>query len=135
MQLSPRMNKTGISCPSTMIDPQWVKEIKQQADEQQKVLVHLSLLGPMQYRIWPTTYLFDQHSDHRSCLLHIENLSVYPEWSEVQDGKVRSGLLIFEGLPKTCTSFDFQEIIPESGAFTLTGITRNDEDIYSIEIR
>lgn len=123
------------SRPSTKVATQWIDQIKHQLQHQHMVLVHLKIHGPMQYRVWPTTYLFDQNSTHRSQLLHLENVSMYPDWAWVPDEKCRSGLLVFEGLPKSCLAFDFREIIPEPGAFEQVGILRDPSDIYTIEIK
>ncbi len=135
MVLQPRMDSSETIHPKTRIDTNWVEQLKAKVAPQPMVLVHLKTYGPMQYRIWPTTYLFDQHSEHRSKLLHIEHLTIYPDWSIVESGKVRSGLLVFEGLPKSCTVFDFREVIPESGAFEQLGIPRHASDIYTLELR
>lgn len=135
MVLQPKMESSSTTRTPTKIDTAWVNQLKEQVDHQHMVLVHLNIYGPMQYRIWPTTYLFDQHSDHRSQLLHIENMAIHPTWAFVDVGQRRNGLLIFEGLPKSCTVFDFREVIPESGAFEQKGIPRNTSDIYTLELR
>ena len=85
-------------------------------------------------RIWNTTYLIDNHSDHRSKLIHAENISIFPYWTAVPFMKDFWFTLIFSGLPKECKSFDFQEVIPEEGGFFVKSIKRNSSDIYRIKI-
>src|ERR1044071_6586516 len=65
----------------------------------------------MLIRIWKTTYLADRGSGPRSKLVHAENISFAPEWTMIPDKKEFRFLLIFEALPRTCTSFDLIEDI------------------------
>lgn len=85
-------------------------------------------------RIWNTTYLIDKASGSRSRLLHAENISVAPVWTQVPKGAAYSFLLIFEGLPKSCQLFDLIEDIPQPGGFEARGISRNEKDVYHIPI-
>jgi hypothetical protein len=83
-------------------------------------------------RAWKTTYLFDCHSSHKSELVHVENIPMYPDSATIHYGKFFSFTLIFSPLPKDCTHFDLKEIIPEAGGFFFNNISRNESDIYNI---
>lgn len=88
----------------------------------------------MLIRIWKTTYLLDSFSGTRSKLVHAENISLAPVWTQIPDLRVYSFLLIFAGLPKSCTQFDLVEEIPEPGGFFVGNISRNETDVYHINL-
>lgn len=135
MVLQPKMESSPITCTPVKNESAWVNQLSEQVDHQHMVLVHLNIYGPMPYRVWPTTYLFDQHSDHRSQLLHIENMAIHPTYAYVDIGQRKHRRLNLEGLPKSCTVFDFREVIPESGPFEQKGIPHNTSEIYTLELR
>lgn len=88
----------------------------------------------MLIRIWRTTYLIDRSSGTRSKLVHAENISLAPVWTQVPDGANYSFLLIFNALPKSCQMFDLLEDIPQPGGFFFEAITRNQTDVYHIDL-
>jgi hypothetical protein len=88
----------------------------------------------MLIRIWSTTYLLDKGSTSRAKLLHVENISVAPVWTKIPDGQRYSFLLVFEGLPKSCSHFDLIEEIPQPGGFEVRNISRNEIDVYHIDL-
>ena len=90
----------------------------------------------MLIRIWKTTFLVDSLAGggNRSKLLHAENISMAPVWTHIPDGGVYSFLLIFSGLPKSCKQFDLVEEIPEPGGFFIQNISRNETDVYHIDV-
>ena len=88
----------------------------------------------MLIRIWKTTYLLDSLSATRSKLVHAENISYAPIWTRIPDGQQYSFLLIFSGLPKSCKQFDLLEEIPEPGGFFIQNISRNEKDVYHIDV-
>lgn len=88
----------------------------------------------MLIRIWKTTFLIDRSSGSRSKLLHAENISMAPTWTQIPDGARYSFLLIFSGLPKSCKQFDLLEEISEPGGFFIRDISRNDTDVYHIDV-
>jgi hypothetical protein len=88
----------------------------------------------MLIRIWKTTYLVDRGSGTRSKLVHAENISYAPEWTLVPDKKEFRFLLIFDALPRACSSFDLIEDIPQAGGFHIEGIVRNKSDVYHVNI-
>lgn len=102
-----------------------------------QVTVHCNILGSdeaMYIRIWESTFLLDNGSEHSSQLQFAFNVSMYPHWTAIPLGKNYKFTLIFSPLPKTCTSFDLQEIIPEQGGLHITNIVRNKSDVYVIDI-
>jgi len=88
----------------------------------------------MLIRIWNTTFLTDMRSGSRSKLLHAENITIAPVWTQIPDGLEYSFLLIFSGLPKSCQQFDLVEEISEPGGFFVANIPRNETDVYHINI-
>ena len=85
-------------------------------------------------RIWKSTYLLDKISNHRSKLVHIENISYAPTWTPVPPNSLYQFLLIFEALPKGCEMFDLVEDIPQPGGFYVSSIMRNKKDVYHVYI-
>lgn len=88
----------------------------------------------MLIRIWRTTFLVDKASGARSQLLHAENITIAPTWTLVPGNLMFHFLLIFSGLPKSCTQFDLVEEIPQPGGFYVANILRNNADVYHINI-
>lgn len=88
----------------------------------------------MLIRIWKTTYLVDNGSATRSKLIHAENISLAPVWTHIPDKVEYSFLLIFSGLPRSCKQFDLVEEIKEPGGFFVQHISRNETDVYHINI-
>lgn len=87
----------------------------------------------MLIRIWRSTYLVDKSSGSRSKLVHAENISFAPIWTQIP-GANYSFLLIFNALPKSCQLFDLLEDIPQAGGFFVEGIARNQTDVYHIDL-
>jgi hypothetical protein len=105
--------------------------------EASHVYVHCYFNSPgaeMLIRIWRSTFLVDTTSGARSPLVHVENISYAPQWTIIPDGGLFHFLLIFEGLPKSCTQFNLFEDIPQAGGFFVEGIQRNNSDVYHIDI-
>lgn len=88
----------------------------------------------MLIRIWKTTVLIDKGSGSRSKLVHVENISLAPVWTQVPDGVTFNFLLIFNALPKSCAQFDLLEDISQPGGFYVEGIARNQTDVYHIDL-
>jgi len=121
-----------------IIEKEILESLQTKVEEEKQVIVHCCFpaspfLGNL-IRIWRSTYLFDNNSDHKSHLIHAENISIYPNWTPVPLMKDFWFTLVFSGLPKDCKSFDFQEVIPEEGGFFVQSIKRNSSDIYKIKI-
>lgn len=127
---------TIIEKPKVSISPEILNELKAQIHEQGQVVVHCiqNIEVPTLIRIWPTTYLYDHHSEHRSDLVHAENISYFPQWKALGYGE-NSFTLIFSGLPKSCIVFDLIEHCDnEGGAFKVFSITRSDSDVYYVQV-
>src|SRR4051812_47107626 len=85
-------------------------------EEEGQVTIHCKIRAPLSgtfARIWESTYLVDHHTDHKSRLLHLEGISIHPTWTEITGGTTLYFTLVFSQLPKSCTTFDFLEQIPE----------------------
>ena len=119
------------------VDPDVVTSIEPGTLEDAHVYIHCRFNSgnmEMMVRIWSTTILIDHASSATSGLLHAENISMAPQWTRVPSHTHYSFLLIFAGLPKSCTRFDFKEDIPQPGGFYVAGIPRNETDVYHIEL-
>lgn len=104
-------------------------------EEESQVIVHCHM-DCTEYadaaRIWPSTYIIDNLTGIRYPLVHVEGVSMYPNWTYINEGSSLQFTLIFKGLPKSCTSFDLVEIIPQPGGFECRNIPRNNSDVYYI---
>lgn len=91
-------------------------------------------LDEMFIRIWRSTFLIDRGSGSRAKLVHAENISLAPVWTVIPGKQRYTFLLIFSALPKDCTVFDLVEDIPQAGGFFVSGISRNEQDVYHVTI-
>lgn len=112
-----------------------VKKQTVTTSERQTIVHCKQFLNPLDgVRIWPTTFLIENGTGQKRKLIHAENISMYPTWTIMdKEGDYRF-TLIFEGLSKSCISFDLVEEIPQSGAFHVKGIIRNKMDVYNVRI-
>jgi hypothetical protein len=135
---SPQFKKPespGITQPEKSVDTLLETEVDVQEDSH--VYVHCYFNNPgmdMLIRIWRTTYLVDNGSNYRAKLVHAENISFAPQWTMIPDRKSFRFLLIFEGLPKSCVTFNLVEDIPQAGGFFVENIPRNETDVYHVDI-
>ena len=104
-------------------------EVKTLESEERQTIIHCSCGDDYAFRIWPTTFLIEHGSDKRAKLITAFNISFAPQWT-LNDGK--GFTLIFEGLSKSCTTFDLKEMIPEEGGFEILNIKRNKMDVYTV---
>lgn len=119
------------------VDTQILESISPSTLEEGCVYVHCRCAnrgGDLLVRIWRTTYLIDHHSSAKPQLLHVENITIAPQWLQVPKGATHNFLLIFGSLPKSCTQFDLVEDIPQPGGFEIKNINRNETDVYHIDI-
>lgn len=135
------MSATIIKSPKTKISHKLLSQIKAQTEEMGQVVLHFvfktpnMILGDTLIRIWPTTYLYDLHSAHKSELVHIENITYYPDWFLCPAGTETYFTLVFSGLPRSCTAFDFIEhCTNQAGAFEVKNIQRNKSDVYFLQL-
>lgn len=124
-----------IKKPEVSIDADLLAELKALTYQEGQVVVHCLYLGLGfdAIRIWPSTFLFDLQSPHRSDLVHAEKISLAPTWTPCRIGLNRF-TLIFSGLPEDCETFDLIERCEGEGAFIVKGIARNDQDVYYVQI-
>ena len=132
------MSLTVIDKPKIDIDQSILNKLCSQVDEQGQVVLHFlfkaSIFGGEKIRIWPTTYLYDNNSEYRAELVHQENISLAPHWTELEPSSATYFTLVFNGLPKSCLSFDFKEHCEGGGAFHAKAIRRNNSDVYFLRI-
>lgn len=120
------------------ISEQLLGQLKAMVEEEKQVIVHCCFPGTPDVgsliRIWRSTYLIDEKLGHRSQLIHAENISLFPYWTEVPPMRDFWFTLVFAGLPKHCTSFELKEEIPQEGGFQVKNIRRNGTDVYRIKV-
>ena len=131
-----RMPPSIITKPKVEVSPELLSQINETFSQEGQVIVHClvsaSPFTEMGIRIWPTTYLYDLQSKHRSELVHFENITSYPTWKLIPPGKSSFFTLIFSKLPKSCLRFDLIEEIPQSGGFEVRNRSRNGTDVYFV---
>ncbi|MFC0345016.1 MULTISPECIES: hypothetical protein [Epilithonimonas] len=115
-----------------------LEKIQSEIIEEKQVILHCCYKSEFfleeKIRIWSSTYLVDRQSEHVSKLVHFENISLFPDWTDVPFGKEYWFTLVFSGLPKSCKVFDFIELIPQNDGFFQEGIVRNSSDVYKIKL-
>lgn len=120
------------------ISPELLEALQPKIEVEKQVIVHCCFPAQphadMLIRIWSSTFLVDESNGHRSSLIHHENITLYPYWTEVPPMKDYWFTLVFSGLPKSCKSFDLIEEIPQEGGFWVKNIPRNKSDIYRVRI-
>jgi len=134
-----QITNAGPLTPATRpeVEVDVVTETKQDVLHESHVYVHCyfnNTHSDMLIRIWRTTFLVDLASGDRSKLIHVENISYAPEWTLIPDKKLFRFLLIFDALPRTCTTFDLVEDIPQADGFHIQGIVRNKSDVYHVDL-
>ena len=123
--------------PEVKIDKLSKQKLLYQLQEESQVIVNCKYTGSMnsdRIRIWASTFLYAKDSSHKSELIHVENIAMYPTWMHVDLFQTVNFTLIFSGLPKHCKLFDMIENIPEPGGFVFENIVRNNSDVYLLEI-
>jgi len=132
------MSVVIIDKPKISISKEIREQLLTQTEEQGQVILHFlyrSGLYGSRIRIWPTTYLYDQHTTHRSELVHREQISLFPEWTDVMPLTDYYFTLIMSGLPKSCTVFNFREECNNQGnEFKVDDIIRNQSDVYYFQM-
>jgi len=133
--------KGGLDDPPIKTKPEVEPEVLTAIDpsvlEDSYVYVHCyfnNTSEDMLIRIWRSTFLIDRSSGSRSSLVHVENISYAPMWTMIPKKGMFTFLLVFSALPKDCTAFDLLEDIPQTGGFFISGIQRNQLDVYHVDI-
>jgi len=119
------------------VDTEILSSIQPNQLEDGYVYVHCHCTNPgedLLVRIWKTTYLVDSAANFRTQLIHAENITIAPQWTVVPRHGTHNFLLIFGSLPESCRSFDLIEEITQPGGFVVTGIPRNESDVYHIHL-
>jgi hypothetical protein len=123
--------------PQTEVEEVVKFQLKDEVDVESQVIIHCNYT-PKQWgegiRIWPSTFLYDNNSPHKSELLYSENISKFPQWTFLRPFKTAHFTLVFSGLPKSCSSFNLIEEIPQKDGFEFLNILRNKTDIYHIDL-
>jgi len=136
--LLPLLMPTIITRPKIDIDADILRKFQEQIQEAGQVIVHCVSTDTMGWgmyiRIWPTTYLLDHESSHRSEMVHIENIVLAPDWQYLAPTEKLHYSLIFSGLPKSCTIFDLIEFGEGKNCFSALNIDRNESDIYYVKL-
>lgn len=102
-----------------------------QVFEQKQVIVRCTSKHTIDIRVWPIqTYLLCHQTKTKSKLLFFDGILAAPDWKQMLKGQ--EFLLVFEGLPKACTSFLLIEDIPYEGNFFVPTMKRNGLDVYDV---
>ncbi len=124
--------------PKVVIAEKIKQEIAEQEELEAQVVVHCQIQTPsnmpMGVRIWPTTFLLDNDSQHQSKLLHHENIPLVPQWKEIPPNTSYTFTLFFSALPQSCAKFHMVELITQSGGFEALNLLRNKLDVYYVKI-
>lgn len=80
------------------------------------------------------TCLVAKETRQKSKLIYAENIPFYPDFKEVLKNETVEFLMVFDGLPKACRSFDFVESISRKNGLICRNIKRNTNDFYNINI-
>jgi len=119
------------------VDRKIIEKTLEDTQVEKQVIVHCLYTDKnnnWQIQICKTTYLYDRDSSHKSKLITAYNITVEPIWQDYRAGMTTKFTLVFSGLPKSCTSFDlFEET--DGGEFYSKKITRNNMDVYTVNIR
>lgn len=120
--------------PKIEIEEALLVAAQDRTQEENQVIIHFQVSvqnPPLGIRIWKSTYLIPHSGNEKAALLHVDGISKAPRWTGIM-GNHHSFTLIFEGLPKDCSSFDLVEDIPSPYRLTYMGITRNQTDVYNL---
>ncbi len=120
-----------------LIDEATRLALSAQHAEEGQVILHVTYNSTdvMEWiRIWPTTYLVPFPASEKVQLIHAYNIGIYPKWLVLEACKPHIFTLVFGALPKSCTSFDLWEKIPEPGGFFIGDIQRNKSDVYHLKM-
>ena len=108
--------------------------------EERQVVIHIDnhpcshncvAVRDCSFRIDSKVFLLSNLSPSKSVLIHAINVEVNKDI--VFSKRVSKFSLIFSGLPKSATSFDFIE--PGKTGWRLLNIKRNKKDVYNLKIK
>ena len=127
-----------IQQPNIEIAKELKEQLATQIEIESQVIVHINFFSghfSSLLRIWDNVYLQCKDSEIRSKLLFSENIAIYPEMTKIEAYSSLDFTLVFENLPKECSSFDLIEDIPEEGGFLFKDISRNNSNVYYQKLR
>lgn len=111
-------------------------ELLTNIEEESQVIIHCTMIAD-EYanaaRIWPSTFIVDNNTGKRCKMVFADGITMYPNWTYIEENSTLNFTLIFNGLPKNCKSFDLVEIIPQAGGFEYRKIPRNKSDVYHVD--
>lgn len=120
------------------VSPKIKRLVKEQEDLEKQVVVHCTIRNDssthLGIRIWPTTFLLDEGSNHKSQLVHHENIPLLPNWKFIAGKSSCTFTLFFSALPKSCVRFHMVELIPQPDGFEVMNIERNEQDVYHVRL-
>lgn len=132
------MTVKEITKPKTHLSEEVHAAIKEQQAQEGQVIVHCHFKNESYFevgiRIWKTTFLCPTNAEDKIKLMHAENITMYPTYTGVKAYQSHHFTLVFSALPKDCSLFHLVEEIPEPGAFRVDNISRNQTDIYHVNI-
>lgn len=104
------------------------------AEENKLVILNCTFKSKEDYgiRVWETICLCDKDSEHKSKLIHAENIAMYPFKRKLPESKVVKFKLYFDELPTNCKTFYLIENRSEDASLEVKNIQRNDKDEYDI---
>ncbi|MBT8327115.1 MAG: hypothetical protein KJP21_05290 [Bacteroidia bacterium] len=127
-----------LTSPDIDLEIEVTPEIFSNIEEEGQVIVHCSFHNQypedMGVRVWKSTFLICEESGFKSQLIRAFNVPYQPQWYWVAPGATKKFTMIFEKLPKSCNLFTFIEVINQPGPFIVTGIRRNNRDVYQIRL-
>ena len=127
-----------LTLPDIETEVEVTPEILSSIEEEGQVIVHCSFHNQypemMGVRVWKSTFLICESSGYKSQLIRAFDIPYQPNWYRVPPGATKRFTMVFEALPKSCNSFTFMEIIHQPGPFIVTGIARNNSDVYHIRL-
>jgi hypothetical protein len=106
-----------------------------------QTIIHCNYTAPIKYEnggwinINSTTFLVNENSRFKIKLVHVENIPIAPNRHFfLKAGEKIKFTLVFQGLPKTWSSFSLLEETLFGGGFHIYNIEKNKTGIYEINI-
>lgn len=103
-----------------------------------KVVVYFYLpKKEQQQRIYidPNCFIIDFEESNKIDLLAVENIAVFPDFTEVSAETDYQFTLTFNKLPNNCIGFDILEDVNRETGLFIPHVRRNEKDIYHIHLQ
>ena len=138
MGLAYLRNTSMLAQPDIDIEIEVTPEVLASIEEEGQVIVHCSFYNQypevMGVRVWKSTFLICDSTGYKSQLIKAFDIPYQPQWYWVPPGATKRFTMVFESLPKSCNAFTFMEVINQPGPFIVSGIARNNSDVYRIQL-